>query len=703
MSLPTDFEPERYELLEGPAYRFDLDRREFLKAAGGGLVVLLLVRGAPALQDRGRGSDGPKEIGAWLRIAEDGTITAFTGKAEVGQDIRTSLAQAVAEELRVAPEAVRLCMADTDLTPFDMGTFGSRTTPNMSPLLRRAAAAARELLRDRAAERWGVPKAEVSVEKGRLLHAASSRSAGFGEISKGETLAHAIEENVPTTPPQEWKAIGRSVPKANGEAIVTGRHRYASDVRRPGMLFGKVLRPGAFGASLGAVDAAAARAMEGVTVVVDGDFVGVAAADASLAERALLAIRAEWKTQAQPSSETLFAYLKAHSAESRERSGRGPTVRGSLEEGFAASDGKHEATYTLPYIAHAPLEPRSAVAEWVEGRLTVWTGSQRPFGVRSELAQALRIPEDRVRVVVPDTGSGYGGKHTGEAAIEAARLARAAGNPVGVFWTREEEFTWAYFRPAGVIEVKSGVAKDGKLLAWEFQNWNSGGSGIETPYEVPHQHVEYHAAASPLRQGSYRGLAATANHFARETHLDDIARSLSIDPLALRRANLRDARLLAVLDAAAERIGWAARTKAPGRGFGLACGVEKGGYVASCAEVEADAEHLRVLRVVTAFECGAIVHPDNLENQVEGAVLMGIGGALFESVRFADGRILNPRFSQYRVPRVRDVPALETVLLDRRDLPSAGAGETPIVAVAPAIGNAIFDATGVRKRSLPLA
>ncbi|MCI0585694.1 MAG: molybdopterin-dependent oxidoreductase, partial [Planctomycetes bacterium] len=662
-------EPERYELLAGPAYRFDLDRREFLKAAGGGLVVLLLVRGAPALQDRGRGSDGPTEIGAWLRIGEDGTITAYTGKAEVGQDIRTSLAQAVAEELRVPPEAVRLVMADTDLTPYDAGTFGSRTTPNMSRLLRRAAAASRELLRRKAADLWGVSREEISVEKGRLLHAASSRSAGFGEITKGEALAHAIEEGTPTTPPEEWRTLGRSVPKANGEAIVTGRHRYASDVRRPGMLFGKVLRPGAFGASLGEVDASAARAIEGVTVVADGDCVGVAASSADLAERALAAIRAEWKTPPHPSSETLFAYLNEHPSESRERGRRGPTARGSLQEGFAASDAKHEATYTLPYIAHAPLEPRAAVAEWAQGRLTVWTGTQRPFGVRSELAEALRIPEDKVRVIVPDTGSGYGGKHTGEAAIEAARLARAAGKPVGVFWTREEEFTWAYFRPAGVIEVKSGVAKDGRILAWEFHNRNSGGSGIETPYEVPHQHVEFHASASPLRQGSYRALAATANHFARETHLDEIARTLAIDPLAVRRANLQDRRLLAVLEAAAERGGWAARTKASGRGFGLACGVEKGGYVASCAEVEAGPDHVRVLRVTTAFECGAIVHPDNLRNQVEGAVLMGIGGALFESVRFAEGRMLNPRFSQYRVPRFRDVPALETVLLDRRDLP----------------------------------
>jgi nicotinate dehydrogenase subunit B len=310
-----------------------------------------------------------------------------------------------------------------------------------------------------------------------------------------------------------------------------------------------------------------------------------------------------------------------------------------------------------------------------------------------------------VRVIVPDMGSGYGGKHSGECAIEASRLARAAGKPVKLVWTREEEFTWAYFRPAGVIEVTAGAKKDGTLTAWDFQNWNSGASAIRPLYDVPNLRTVFHSSRSPLRQGSYRALAATANHFARECHIDDLARAVDLDPLAFRLKNTKDARLRAVLEAAAKQFGWGKGKPAADHGFGIAGGSEKSSYVATCAEVaiERPSGKVRVVRAVTAFECGAIVNPDHLKNQVEGAVVMGLGGALFEAIDFADGKILNASLSRYRVPRFSDVPVLETVLLDRKDAPSNGAGETPIVAIAPAIGNAILHATGQRLRSLPMA
>jgi isoquinoline 1-oxidoreductase len=301
-------------------------------------------------------------------------------------------------------------------------------------------------------------------------------------------------------------------------------------------------------------------------------------------------------------------------------------------------------------------------------------------------------------------GSGYGGKHTGEAAVEAARLAKAAGKPVKVAWTREEEMTWAYFRPAGVIEVTAGATMGGMLTAWEFHNYNSGASAIGTPYDVANQVIEFHGSEYPLRQGSYRALASTANTFARESAMDDLAAAAGMDPLAFRLKNLKDDRLRAVLEAAAARFGWGKAKSDPGRGFGLAGGTEKGSYVATCAEVAIDPAKgdVRVVRAVTAFECGAIVNPDHLKNQVEGAVMMGIGGALFERIEFADGKILNPKFADYRLPRFKDAPAQEVVLLNAKDRPSAGAGETPIIAIAPAIGNAIRAATGVRLRSLPL-
>jgi nicotinate dehydrogenase subunit B len=447
-----------------------------------------------------------------------------------------------------------------------------------------------------------------------------------------------------------------------------------------------------------------AEALAGVRVVRDGGFVGVTAPTEQMAARALAALRPEWRTTPQPSVEELFRYLKDHPAAARGAGGRGASEQGSVRDGLRAADQRLEATYTIAYIAHAPLEPRAAVAEWADGKLTVWTGTQRPFGVRDELTRALSLTADQVRVIVPDTGSGYGGKHTGEAAVEAARLAREAGRPVKLVWTREEEFTWAYFRPAGVIEITAGAKRDGTLTAWECHNYNSGASALRCPYEAPNQRAVFHPCESPLRQGSYRALAATANHFARESHLDELAHLLHLDPLEFRLRNLRDARLRAVLEAAARRFGWGKAQAAVGHGFGLAGGTEKGSYVAACAEVAVDRRggRVRVVRVVTAFECGAVLNPEHLKNQVEGATVMGLGGALFEAIDFANGSIRNPRFSAYRVPRFADVPALETVLLDRKDLPSAGAGETPIVALAPAIGNAIFRATGRRLRSLPM-
>jgi isoquinoline 1-oxidoreductase len=359
-----------------------------------------------------------------------------------------------------------------------------------------------------------------------------------------------------------------------------------------------------------------------------------------------------------------------------------------------------EASYQIPYIAHVPLEPRAAAAEWQDGKLTVWTGTQRPFGVRTELVDAFYLTESQVRVIVPDMGSGYGGKHTGEQAIEAARLAKAAGRPVKLVYTRAEEFAWGYFRPGGVIDVKSGVDANGQLILWEFENWNSGTAGLQTPYAVPNQRVAFRAADSPLRQGSYRGLAATANHYAREMHMDATARAIGADPVEFRLRHLQEPRLRAVLTAAAEQSGWPKPSRA-GRALGIACGTEKGSYVATAAEVSlagdmdagerrgASGPLFRVDRIVVVFECGAIVNPDGLHNQVEGSIVQGLGGALFESVRFANGRILNGTMERYRVPRFKDVPPIEVVLLDRKDLPSAGAGETPIVCVAPAIGSAV--------------
>jgi len=709
--LDDSIETERYELLAESQYHFnlELDRRDFFKLLGGGIVMVFTLDAFASQESGGRqaresgrraqSNSTPKEIAGWLHIGEDGSVTAYTGKVEFGQNIRTSLSQAVAEELRVPVTSIRLTMGDTDLTPFDMGTFGSRTTPTMAPQLRKAAAAAREVLIDLAAAEWKVDRGLLAVKDGKVINARSKQSLDFGKLTNGQKLLKVISENAPTTSAENWNIAGKSVAKVDGRNFVTGKHRYTSDIKLADMLFGKIVRPPALNASLVSVDAREAEALPGVKVVRDGNLIGVAAPDPQTAARSASAIKAEWKSAPQPSAKELFDYL-------RKQAGGSPqgNERGSITDGLARADKKVQQTYTVAYIAHAPLEPRAAVAEWNKGRLTVWTGTQRPFGVRGELAEAFRIPEERVRVIVPDTGSGYGGKHTGDVAIEAARLAQAAGKPVKLVWTREEEFTWAYFRPAGVIDISSGVREDGTITAWEFHNYNSGSSGIQHRYDIPNQKIMFHQSKSPLRQGSYRGLAATANHFARESHMDELAHAVNIDPLEFRLRNLKDERLKAVLNGAAKAFGWG-KSKRGEVGYGIAGGFEKGGYVAACAEVSVDRANgkVRLLRVVEAFECGAIVNPDQLRNQIEGSVVMAIGGALFESIDFDNGKIVNGRFSRYRVPRFSDVPVIETVLIDRKDLPSAGAGETPIVGLAPAVGNAIFDATGIRLRSLPMA
>lgn len=708
LELSSPLEPERYELSAPAMYRFAVDRRDFFKFLGAGVLIVCVLKDIHAQESggdkRGQVASLPKDIAAWLHIGEDGSVTVYTGKVEMGQNIRTSLTQAVAEELRVSVTKIQLVMGDTQLTPYDRGTFGSRTTPEMNLQLRKVASAARDTLIDLAAAQWQTERKHLNAADGKITDSENKRSVEFAALVKGRQLTETLPADDPLTPAAQWTVAGQPLPKVNGRDFVTGKHRYPCDQKLPDMFYGKIVRPASFGATLVSVDTKEAEQIPGVTVVHDGDFIGVAASSAETASRAASAIRAEWKSQPQISQKELFGYLKKNPVE-----GSGPLESpfrhetGSVDQAFESADHRLRQTYTVNYIAHAPLEPRAALAQWAGDNLTVWTGTQRPFGVRSELAEAFHMPEERVRVLMPDTGSGYGGKHTGETAVEAARLAKAAKHPVKVMWTREEEFTWAYFRPAGVIDVSSAMRNDGKVVSWEYHNYNSGAAGIPTVYDVENQRIQFHPVRTLLRQGSYRALAATANHFARESHMDELAHLANMDPLEFRLKNLTNERLRAVFETGAKKFGWG-QGKAPGHGFGMGGGFEKGGNVATFAEVAVDrpSGDVKVLRMTTAFECGAVVNPDGLRNQLEGANIMALGGALFEAIEFENGRILNGRFSDYRLPRFSDVPVLETVLIDRKDIPSAGAGESSLVGVAPALANAIFDASGVRLRSLPL-
>lgn len=704
-------------------------RRDFLERLGSGLVVMLAFRDASAMSATEQLATGATrddleapadQIGAWLYIAPDGMVTVYTGKVEFGQGIRTSLAQQVAEELRVPLSTVTMVMGDTDLVPYDMGTFGSMSTPQMGTRLRTVSAAARELLVGLAAAQWNVDASALRAANGRVEDARDHRSLSYGQLVAGRKLTHTVPQHVSLTPPDQWRVAGRSAAIVGARALITGQHQYTSDMTLPGMLIGKVVRPPWYGATLTKFDGAAAARVPGAVVAREGDFAGVAAPNMSATIEALSRVDATWSmpTEARPDSRTVYEHIRTTGPKpGAQRGGEGrraePVVKGDVNRALASAAHRLGRRYTVAYIAHVPLEPRAALAQWMHDaggdRLTVWTGTQRPFAVRDDLAEALGLDTSRVRVIVPDTGSGYGGKHTGECALEAARLARAARAPVRVVWTREEEFQWAYFRPAGVIDVDAGVTTKGRIVAWKFDNYNSGPAAIQPWYDIPNQRSTYHPSDAPLRQGSYRGLAATANHFARETHVNELATMLKLDPLAFRLRNIRDPRLRDVFTAAAARFGWHTRKPRAGHGFGMGGGCEKGGYFATFVEAAieragaASPGQVRVVRAVTAFDSGPVINPDGLRNQIVGAMIQGIGGALFESIEFDSGIVRTTHLSQYRVPRFADVPEIEVVLMARKQERPMGAGEAPIMGIAPAIGAAIHDITGTWIRAMPMA
>jgi len=707
--------PHRSESVEEPNSEIKLSRRTFVQMLGTGLLITV-TQGVSLGQQRSR-SGQSITVAARLHLNEDGTITVMTGKVEEGQGPRAQLTQAAAEELRVTVDRIHLVMADTALVPDDGITAGSRTTPSTVPAVRQGAATARELLTRLAAEQWKVDSSALNVHNGTITNRTTKKTITYADLAKSKDVAGAFKQTIPSdvtvTPVNQWEALGTSVPRPNSRDIVTGAHHYPSDIVRPNMLYGKILRPPSYGATLESIELSEAKAMKDVVVVRDGQFVGCAAPSSFRAAAALEAVAktASWKTVPStslgtgphPSSREIFSHLKKNA---RLGGRTTPSTRGSVDKALAEASKVLIETYEVAYIQHTPMEPRAAVAEWTDGKLTVWTGIDWPQRAQRDLAQTFQIPAERVRAIVPDMGGGFGGKHSGEAAEEAARLAKAAGRPVAVHWTRAEEFTWAYFRPAAVIECKGGLDANGSLIAWDFTNINAGGAAIDTPYNIANTKILSAGSDSPLRQGAYRCLAATANNFARESFMDELAAAAGTDPLAFRLAHLDNPRIRTVLETVAGHFDWPARRKkvTPELGVGLACGTEKNSVVAACVEVGIDRKkgEIKVHQVCEAFECGPIQNPANLLSQVQGCIIMGLGAALREEMQFEDGKILNASFAGYLVPRFEDVPKIDVHLLNKTDIPSAGGGETPIIAIAPAIANAVFAATGVRIRSMPI-
>lgn len=637
-----DLEPDRFEVYAPPAHLLEWSRREFWPLLGAGVMYVFAIQNTKGQQ--------PERVSTRIHVADSGMYTILTGKVDIGQGLRTLLTQAAAEELRVKPEMIRIQTADTAITPDDGGTWASLTTPQTVPLVRMAAAKLREAA---------------------------------------------------LTAPKDWKVLGTSLPMVNGRDIVTGRQKYGGDLRLPGMLHGKVLRPPSYSATLVRVDGTEAEMIPGVRVVRNGTLAGVVAPDEQTAEQAVALLRAEWKETALPAPGSIYEHFrKTAAAPVVQKGARYPALltKGSVDDAMLGAAVRHASTYTTAYIAHVALECRSAIASWEGDQLTVHCGTQAPQLVRRDLAEALHITTDQVRLIVATIGSGYGSKHRGECEVEAAALARAAGKPVRLAWSREEEFLAGYFRPAALVDVRSALDGNGRVTGWDFHNYNAGASGIAVPYAIPNSYCGFHAAQSPLRQGSYRSLAAVANTFARESHMDELAVLAKADPLAFRLAHADDERLRHVLEEGARRFGWK-----PGRkGWGVACTIEKDARLAMFAEVERRAKTFRVTRLLMVFDCGAVLNPDNLHNQLTGAILQGLGGALFETVRHDLRQVSTSKLSRYRVPRFEDVPPVEVHLVDRREVAPAGAGEAGITLVAPAIANAWFSLSGERKRDLPL-
>ncbi|MBE0594237.1 MAG: xanthine dehydrogenase family protein molybdopterin-binding subunit, partial [Gemmatimonadales bacterium] len=652
----------------------------------------------------------PEDINAYLHIAEDGRITLYSGKIEMGQGVMTSLTQMAAEDLAVSLDTIHIVMGDTATCPWDMGTFGSLTTRMFGPAVRAAAAQARLVLTDLAAERLAVPRASLTVENGVVyLTTDRARRVSYGELARGQQITHTVSEKAVQQAVEEFAVMGRSPERLDGREKVTGAAKFAGDIRLPGMLYARLLRPPAHGATMTHVDTSAAEAVPGVTVVNRDGLVAVLAADPETAERALALVKADFDLPAPAvDTESIFAHLVAAAPGANT-----PEEAGDLDAGKRAAAQTFDVTYYNSYVAHAPMEPHTAVAEVKDGKATVWSSTQAPFSQQPSIARAIGLRAEDVRVITPYVGGGFGGKVPGQQAEEAARLAQTTGKAVQVAWTRAEEFFYDTFRPAAVIKVASGIDAGGRLTLWDYQVYGAGARGSDVFYEVPNKSVRVYGewgrapeGMHPFAVGAWRAPAANSNRFAAEQQIDLMAAAAGMDPLAFRLKNITDERMLAVLKAVAKAYGWtpAVPPRRTGRGRGLACGIDAETYVALIADVTVHAStgNVTVERVVCAQDMGVVVNPDGARMQMEGCITMGLGYVFSEEIRFEGGKILDANFDTYELPRFSWVPKIETVFVPNDALPPKGGGEPAIINMGAVVANAIFDATGARIHRLPM-
>jgi len=694
---------------DGWGFASTLTRRDFLKLTGTGLLVVVAFDPLAAwAQEPGERPAVPTDLNAYLHLAADGTVTCLVGKVEMGQGVMTSLPMLVAEELDVPLDAVTIVMGDTDLCPWDMGTFGSLSTRVFGPVLRAAAAEARAVLLQLAAERLKVPVGELTVDAGTVVAKGDpAKRVTYGQLTLGQRLTRTVDARPALETPATFSVVGTSAPRRDALDKVTGRAKYAGDLAPPGALHACLLRPPAHGATLERADTSAAEKVPGVRVVREGELVAVLHARREVAEQALALVKASFRPSASTLDDrSIFQHL-AQAAPPGTVAAQG----GTLAEGQKLATRVFEETWRKGYAAHAAIETHSAVAAVEGGKVTVWASTQTPFPLKSQLQQALDLPPEKVRVITPYLGGGFGGKSAGQQAIEAARLALATGAPVRVVWSRAEEFFFDTFDPAAVITVRSGLDASNRIVFWDYVTVGAGSRGAAHFYDIPHHRTLVRGGwggnppdLHPFAVGPWRAPGANANAFARESQLDVMAAKAGVDPVAFRLQHLAEPRLRRVLEAAAKQFGWTPRPAPSGRGYGVACSTDAGTCNAAMAEVKVDqaSGRVQVVRLLGVQEMGLVVHPEGARQQLEGGMTMGLGYALAEEVRFKSGAVLDTNFDSYHLPRFSWVPKLETLILPSPELAAQGGGEPAIVPMGAVLANAVFDAVGARVRQLPL-
>ena len=694
------------EFLEEPS-DLQISRRDFFKVAGSGIFVLFTIGDTLFAQQR-QGSRLPTDFNAFLKVGEDGRVSCYVGKIEMGQGIVTSLPQMLADELDVSVDTVDIVMGDTDLCPWDMGTFGSLSTRSFGLSLRAAGAEARQVMLELGSEQLKIALDNLLTEDGFVIDKTDKeRRVSYAQLAKGKKIERHASGKVALKKPSEFRIMSKALVRRDAHEKVTGKAQYTGDIQLPGMLYAKVLRPPAHGAKLIEVDVSEAKKMKDVQVIKEGDFVAVLHKYPDVAEEALSKIKAKFdRPISDLDDKSIFDHLLKVAPE-----GRNVAKDGDLKAGESAAKTIVEETYFNDYVAHSAMEPHTALANIEGDKATVWASTQNPFTCKEEVAKELGFPSQNVRVITPFVGGGFGGKTRNLQAAEAARLAKLTGKPVQVAYTRKEEFFFDAFRPAAVIKIRSGVTEKGKVSLWDYRVYFAGERGAQHFYDIPnHSTTAFNsswvgaAGSHAFATGPWRAPGNNTNTFARESQIDIMAAKAGIDPVEFRLQNMTDKRMIRVLKAAAEKFGWTAGKTPSGRGYGVACGIDAGTYVASIAEVKVDkgAGNVQVKRVVCAQDMGLVINPEGATIQMEGCIMMGLGYALTEQVHFKGGEILETNFDTYQIPRFSWLPKMETVILDNKELDPQGGGEPAIVTMGGALANAIYDAVGVRMRQLPM-